>query len=154
MRSLVAALFCLPLACAAAAPSADPQTFQPRDVFDLEWADRPALSPDGRRIVYQRNHFDIMKDRRRSHLWLLDAEGGHHRPLTSGGGSDGPAVWSPQGDRIAWVSARDGSAQIWLRWMDSGQTAVLSQLAESPGDLSWSPDGRTLAFTMRVPAEI
>ena len=153
MRRLVAALFCLPLACAAAESKVDPRSLQPRDVFDLEWADHPALSPDGRRIVYQRNHFDIMKDRRRSHLWLLEAEGERHRPLTSGSGSDGPAVWSPQGDRIAWVSAREGSAQIWLRWMDSGQTAVLSQLAEGPGDLSWSPDGRTLAFTMRVPAE-
>jgi dipeptidyl aminopeptidase/acylaminoacyl peptidase len=153
MRRLVAALFCLSFTCAAAQGADDARRFQPRDVFDLEWADHPALSPDGRHIVYQRNHFDIMKDRRRSHLWLLDTDGARHRPLTSGNGSDGPAIWSPQGDRIAWVSAREGSAQIWLRWMDSGQTAVLTQLAEGPDDLSWSPDGRTLAFTMRVPAE-
>lgn len=153
MRSLAAVLFCLPLLCAAAPPAGEAQRFQPRDVFDLEWADHPELSPDGRHIVYQRNHFDIMKDRRRSHLWLLDAEGARHRPLTSGTGSDGAAVWSPQGDRIAWVSAREGSAQIWLRWMDTGQTAVLTQLTEAPGDLAWSPDGRMLAFTMRVPAQ-
>lgn len=114
----------------------DPRVLQPRDVFDLEWADNPTLSPDGARIVYQRNHFDIMKDRRRSHLWLLDVEGQRHRPLTSGNGSDGQAVWSPNGDRLAWVSAREGSAQIWVRWMDSGQTAVLTQLTEGPGGLA------------------
>ena len=37
--------------------------------------------------------------------------------------------------------------------MDSGQSAVLTQLTESPGGLAWSPDGRSLAFTMRVAAE-
>jgi len=155
---MIRTLFVFSLLSAPLLPSAselhsDPRYLQPRDVFDLEWADNPAVSPDGKRIVYQRNQFDIMKDRRRSHLWLLDADGTRHRPLTSGQDSDGEAVWSPNGDRIAWVSAREGSAQVWMRWMDSGQSAVLTQLTESPAGLAWSPDGRALAFTMRVPAE-
>jgi acylaminoacyl-peptidase len=112
IRILVAlALACaLPLAAAELHP--DPRHLQPRDVFDLEWANNPALSPDGKRIVYQRNHFDVMKDRRRSHLWLLDVDGDRHRPLTSGQGSDGAAVWSPDGGRIAW--RRSGCAG-WTR---------------------------------------
>lgn len=140
-------------AAQAAELHADPRHFQPRDVFDLEWADNPAISPDGKRIVYQRNQFDIMKDRRRSHLWLLEADGSRHRPLTSGNVGDGAAVWSPSGDRIAWVSAREGSSQIWVRWMDTGQSAVLTQLVQSPGNLAWSPDGKLIAFTMQVPAD-
>lgn len=131
----------------------DPRNLQPRDLFDLEWADAPSISPDGRRIVYQRKFFDIMKDRRRANLWLVEADSGKQRPLTSGAYSDGAAVWSPGGDRIAWVSDRDGSAQIWLRWMDSGQQAPVSRLSEAPSNLAWSPDGRWLAFTMRVAAD-
>ncbi|MBW8810772.1 MAG: PD40 domain-containing protein, partial [Lysobacter sp.] len=80
-------------------------------------------------IVYQRKFFDIMKDRRRSNLWLIDADSGKQRPLTSGAYGDGAAVWSPSGDRIAWVSDRDGSAQIWVRWMDSGQQSPISRLS-------------------------
>src|SRR5688572_18956924 len=83
---------------------ADPRNLQPKDLFDLEWADAPSISPDGRRIVYQRKFFDIMKDRRRSNLWLIEADSGKQRPLTSGAYGDGAAVWSPSGDRIAWVS--------------------------------------------------
>ena len=53
------------LAAAADAPP-DPQIFAPLDVFKLEWADHPQLSPDGKRVVYERLRFDIMKDRKRS----------------------------------------------------------------------------------------
>lgn len=146
-------MLALPFGATAAELHGDPRHLQPIDVFSLEWADNPAISPDGQRIVYQRNHYDIMKDRRRSHLWLVEADGTRHRPLTSGQGSDGAPVWSPDGDRIAWTSARDGSSQIWIRWMDTGQSAVLSQLTESPGNLAWSPDGKWLAFSMRVPVK-
>jgi dipeptidyl aminopeptidase/acylaminoacyl peptidase len=147
------AVFGLATASIAAELHTDPRFLQPRDVFDLEWADNPAVSPDGKRVVYQRNQFDVMKDRRRSHLWLLEADGTRHRPLTSGNVGDGAAVWSPDGDRLAWVSAREGASQIWVRWMDTGQSAVLTQFAASPGDLSWSPDGRQIAFIMHVPAD-
>lgn len=132
---------------------ADPRNLQPKDLFDLEWADAPSISPDGRRIVYQRKFFDIMKDRRRSNLWLIEADSGKQRPLTSGAYGDGAAVWSPSGDRIAWVSDRDGSAQIWVRWMDSGQQSPISRLSEGPSNLAWSPDGRWIAFTQHVAAD-
>jgi acylaminoacyl-peptidase len=131
----------------------DPARLRPLDIFELEWADSPAVSPDGRFVVYQRNHFDVQNDRRRSHLWMVDLERDTHRPLTTGAEGDGAPVWSPTGDRLAWVNAREGSAQIWVRWMDSGQSAQLTQLAEAPSALRWSPDGRRLAFVMRVPAE-
>jgi dipeptidyl aminopeptidase/acylaminoacyl peptidase len=153
MRLYPFALLLAPLAVSAADLHADARNLQPLDVFALEWADNPAMSPDGAQIVYQRNHYDIMKDRRRSHLWLVDADGERHRPLTTGQGSDGAPAWAPDGDRIAWTSAREGSSQIWVRWMDTGQSAVLSQLPQSPGNLAWSPDGKWLAFTMRVPAK-
>lgn len=150
---LAAALAVAALPANAADLHSDPRNLQPADLFDLEWADQPALSPDGRRIVYQRKFFDAMKDRRRSNLWLVDADSGKQRPLTSGAASDGAAVWSPSGDRIAWVSDRDGSTQVWVRWMDSGQQSPISRLTEAPSGLTWSPDGRWLAFTMHVAAD-
>lgn len=156
MLAAVLSLSALPSSAAPAAsadPHADPRNLQPRDLFDLEWADAPAISPDGRRIVYQRKFFDVMKDRRRSNLWLVDADSGKQRPLTSGAYSDGEPVWSPNGDRIAWVSERDGSPQIWVRWMDSGQQSAISRLTEAPSGLAWSPDGRSLAFSMHVAAD-
>ena len=38
-----------------------------------------------------------------------------------------------------------------MRWMDTGETAKITNLTQSPGSISWSPDGTHIAFTMFVP---
>jgi dipeptidyl aminopeptidase/acylaminoacyl peptidase len=148
-------LACTGLVIAAAALSApasqaESRIFEPMDLFALQWVDSPQISPDGKRIVYQRMGYDVMKDVRQSSLWMIDADGSHHRPLTDTGRG---AAWSPDGKRLAYVSKSDGSTQIQIHWMDTGQDASITSLTESPGNLSWSPDGRWIAFTMRVPAD-
>ena len=145
---------------AAASPPAEDDSLpilQLEDVFGLELATDPQISPDGSRVVYVRNSMDILVDRQRSRLWIVGADGSDHRALTSGesGGDERSPRWSPDGNRIAYVSSGtlpdDRSAQIHVRWMDSGQTARLTQLPRPPANLSWSPDGRLLAFSMLVP---
>jgi acylaminoacyl-peptidase len=153
MRKLVLAstAFFMVLTVFAFAESPNTHRFQLIDVFQLEYAADPQISPDGTTIVYARNFMDIMKDRRRSNLWILKADGTDHRPLTSGNQNDASPRWSPDGKRLAYVSGSDGSAQIYCRWMDTGQTAKLTQLTSPPRGLTWSPDGRNLAFSMHVP---
>ena len=126
--------------------------FEPMDVFDLEWATDPRVSPDGKTIVYVRKSNDVMKDRERSNLWQVSAEGTDHRPLYSGLSSIKSPRWSPNGKKLAFVSNDTGSQQIHVRWLDNGETALISQLQASPSNLSWSPDGKWLAFTMNVKA--
>ncbi len=130
--------------------TAQPDTFQPLDVFELEYAADPQISPDGNRIVYQRRFMDIMTDRVRSNLWIINADGTDHRPLTTGLENDSSARWSPDGSKLLYVSSADGSRQLYLRWMDTGQTARLTHLTSSPSGLAWSPDGQHIAFTMQV----
>ena len=127
--------------------------FDPMDVFELEWASDPQVSSDGETIVYVRKSNDIMKDRVRSNLWRIAKDGIDHRPLHSGFKNSYSPRWSPDNERIAFVSNNSGSVQIHMHWVDTGETAVISQLQESPSSLSWSPDGKWLAFTMRVKAE-
>ncbi len=135
----------LALAAAWAVPaSAGAQTaFQPMDVFQLEFAVDPQISPDGSQVVYVRTSMDIMKDRQRTELWIVNTDGTGHRPLSAGAGPR----WSPDGTRVAYVA--DG--QIELRWMDTGETATLTQVLEPPRNIRWSPDGRRLAFNKLVP---
>jgi dipeptidyl aminopeptidase/acylaminoacyl peptidase len=129
---------------------ADASRFQPLDVFELEWASDPRISPDGSQIVYVRNYMDVRTDRRRSDLWTVSTDGSHHRPLTHGGSARSPR-WSPDGTRILYLSAEDGSPQLWVHWMDTGRDAPITRLTESPSALAWSPDGRWIALALPVP---
>ncbi len=124
--------------------------FTPTDVFALQWANNPAVSPDGRRVAYERGFYDVMQDRRRSNLWLVELADGSQRPLTTGNTNDGQAAWSPDGKRLAYVATDGDKPQIFVRWLDTGQTARVTQLTESPSNLGFSPDGRWIAFTMHV----
>ncbi|MBK9654134.1 MAG: S9 family peptidase [Rhodanobacteraceae bacterium] len=151
VRTLATAAL-LVAALAAGAHAAAPP-FAPIDVFALQWADNPVLSPDGRKLVYERQFFDTMKDVRRSNLWLVDSATGAAQPLTTGSVSDGQAAWSPDATRIAYVSSDEGKAQIFVRWLSSGATARITQLERGPSNLAWSPDGRQLAYTAFVPSE-
>jgi len=129
-----------------------PNRLEPLDVFGVQVAAAPQISPDGKRIVYVRQSADISSDRRISNLWIINFDGSEHRPLTTGAYHEDSPRWSPDGTRLAYVSDRDGSPQLYIRWMDSGETAKLTDLENAPSGISWSPDGRQLAFTSLVSA--
>ena len=129
------------------------QYFNANDVFDLEYAADPQIAPDGQQIVYTRRSNDVMTDSTRSNLWIINADGSEHRPLVSGRDGAASARWSPDGSRIAYISGAEGSPQLYVRWMDTGQTALVTNLTRSPSGITWSPDGKTIAFTMSIKGE-
>jgi acylaminoacyl-peptidase len=151
-RTACAAALCLLTAVPAFAQSQKPP-LKPLDVFDLQWAADPQISPDGRSIAYVRMGFDIKTDRPRGVIWLLGVDGRNARPLSAAPSSASPR-WSPDGSRIAYLSrSADGSTQLFMYWTATGATAAISNLTESPSSLAWSPDGRWIAFIMPVPAQ-
>lgn len=70
-------------------------------------ARRPALSPDGRTIIFEAG----VPGRR--HLWRISAAGGEPEVLTFGDYDHHNAAWHPDGERVAFVSNRNGRAGIW-----------------------------------------
>ncbi len=136
-----------------AAPPAGPQRhFTGADLFGLEWASDPQMSPDGRTVAYVRRSNDVMADRARSAIWLIDVASGTQTPLVAGAGSP---RWSPDGKRLAYVAAPDGGGapQLFVRWIGPGTSTRVTGLPDSPGAIAWSPDGSRIAYLVRVPDE-
>jgi len=116
--------------------------------MEMETAGSPDISPDGKQIIFTRGWVDKMNDRQASNLWIADSKGERIRELTHGNWRDSSPVWSPDGEKIAFISDRDGTSQIHVKWLDTKEVAQLTHLERSPGSLRWSPDGKMLAFTM------
>ncbi len=122
-----------------------------QDIFDIEYAAAPQVSPDGEHVIYERRAMDIMKDGTRINLWQMDVDGKNHRPLFSGKASYRMARFSPDGSRLAYLSSFEGDNQLYVRWLKTGEVARVTNLENSPSDISWSPNGQTIAFSMFKP---
>ena len=117
----------------------------------LDWEDvqAPALSPDGRQVIYGRRWVDKMSDSWKTSLWIMNVDGSRARFLVNGSNPR----WSPDGTRIAYTAPGEPTGtQVFVRWMDAeGAVTQLTRLTESPSGIEWSPDGKWISFSMFVP---
>jgi eukaryotic-like serine/threonine-protein kinase len=106
----------------------------------------PRLSPDGTRVVLQ--HVDGLRGT--ADLWVKDLTRGTETRVTSPPNHGALPVWSPDGERLAFLWGRVASAGIGIGSSD-GTSAIVSRACPErcePSD--WSPDGRTLILTVRT----
>jgi len=66
--------------------------------------------------------------------------------LTHDAGDDWYPVWSPEGQRIAFLSERDGNWDIYVMDADGSNPTNLTHDAGFDGYPAWSPDGQRIAF--------
>ncbi len=80
-------------------------------------------------------------------IFSMRRNGTHWKRLTFGRGVNRVPAWSPDGSKIAFVSNRTGSNQVYVMDADgSGTTQLTFTIRGSNLNPSWSPDGRWIAF--------
>ena len=126
------------------------KTFDPIDIFEIEYASDPQISPSGDKVLYLRNFKDIMTDRNLSNIWMVNFDGSASRPITTGNKNDFSPRWSNSGDRFIYKSNVDGSTQLYLYDINTSSTQKLTNMQSSIGNVIWSDDDRYLLFTSFV----
>ena len=146
-KTILAAFFVIFLTSAQGQIS---KTFDPIDIFEIEYASDPQISPSGDRVLYLRNFKDIMTDRNLSNIWLVNFDGSASRPITTGNKNDFSPRWSNSGDRFIYKSNVDGSTQLYMYDINTSSTQKLTNMQSSIGNVIWSDDDRYLLFTSFV----
>ena len=121
----------------------------PDDLYALESAGDPRLSPDGRMVAYVVQRVDREANAYRSAIYVVPSDGSSPpRMLSSGEKEDASPCWSPDGRSLAFVSNREGEKkQLYVVPLDGGDPRRLTDLAEDVREIVWSPLGDRLAFS-------
>ena len=147
------------LAMSAGALAAPPRAPSIDQSLEMQSVSAPALSPDGRRIVYQQTRTNWETNAIETDLWLADrATGARHR-LTFAAKSSTDAAWSPDGNWIAFLSDRpgilakspEGKRQLYVMAADGGEAQQLTRLEKGVERFDWAPDSRRLALASAEP---
>lgn len=121
-----------------------------RVIASLQDAFFPAISPDGKRLVYTETYTD-------TNVWLFAGPGFQRNPspgavarsrslINSSRGDHSPA-FSPDGQRVVFVSERTGDPEIYVCNRDGSQVHQITEMkAASTGTPRWSPDGHWIVF--------
>ena len=102
----------------------------------------PRLSPDGDRLAVQTDGDSAV-------IWTYDLSGANAIQRLTVDGNNYRPLWSPDGERIAFASDRNGP--ISLYWQNADGSGVAEQLTAADEGTAhwpeaWSPDGQTLVY--------
>ena len=85
---------------------------------------------------------------RRYALQVSDADGANPRTVLQSKQPILSPSWSPEGERLSYVSFENGRAEIFTQAMRSGKRTSVASFKGINSAPSWSPDGKKLAMTL------
>lgn len=149
--TVVALSLLLVLAVHPLAAAAEKRPFTVDDINAVREVDDPQISPDGEWVAYTVQTSDLADDELVTHVWMTSWDGKRSLQLTSSDQSESTPRWSPDGQYLAFLSARgdeDEPAQLWLLDRTGGEAQAITHLKGDVLDYAWSPDGKRVALVV------
>ena len=139
-----------------------PFTFE--DMMALKRVGEPVVSPDGKWVAFSAVEVNLEQNKKTPHLWVVPlnppfagAKDGapEAKQISSDAAGEDRPRWSPDGKRLAFISAKDGGAQVWVADFDPAAVALgtpqkITSISTEAGGELWSPDGKYILFTSDV----
>ncbi|MGE3273666.1 MAG: prolyl oligopeptidase family serine peptidase [Vicinamibacterales bacterium] len=127
-----------------------PGVLTPEQTLAVRVPSDPQVSPQGDRVA-----FVVAEppdgDEQARQIWMAVVDGRRARQMTFADGGSYMPRWAPDGRTLAFLSDRDGPAQIYLLPMAGGDALPLTDLSSGIRSFAWAPDGRRIAFIAPEP---
>jgi dipeptidyl aminopeptidase/acylaminoacyl peptidase len=141
------------------------------DIYAEVRLSSPRISPDGKHVLLGVAHSNAAENRTDESIVIVDVKTGEQRDLVGAGTSettDAPngdlgetdtkgsgATWSPNGERVAWLTVKHGRAlpqiTMWSVHSPQQKPVVVPIGIAGASTFVWSPDGKWFAFLAPAP---
>ncbi len=125
------------------------RTYEPEDYYRVERVASPALSPDGRHLLYSVETVRREENDRITHIWWTDLETGRHQRLSTRGVNSTSPGWTPDGRRIHFNTSRGGEGGThFINFTEPGGEAY--RIPGLTGNFTFHPSGAWALVTRPV----
>ena len=142
----------LPMAASAADPMSARKPLVVRDMVTLDRVSEPALSRDGRMVVFSVAVTDYAANKRTTSLWIDDLKARDATPkrLLAEGMAGNSGAFTADGQSVYFIASKSGSDQVWRVPVAGGAAAQVTNYPLDVGSFKLSPDGKLLAMSFDV----
>ncbi len=123
----------------------------PETLWAMGRVSASAPSPDGKHVVYQVGYYSVKENKSHHVLYIINKEGGAATLLTKGDGNETDPAWIDGGKRIAFLSAKSGSMQVWSMCPDGTDRQQMTHDKSDIEGFKFSPDGKKVILIKSLP---
>lgn len=129
---------------------AQKKPFMIEDLYKIKSISAPAISPDGKRILFTVTESILKEGKTNSEIYLMNIDGSNQRKLTSNPAADYSPQWMPDGKSLLFLSTRKNGAQAWKLSLEGGEPEQITDISTGVGNMVIAPDGKGFIFSSEV----
>jgi dipeptidyl aminopeptidase/acylaminoacyl peptidase len=123
------------------------------DLRKFKFVSDPQVSPDGKMVAFVLSEISYERDAYERHIWLAETLTGKHEQFTFGTGSDTNPKWSPDSERLLFLSngRQPGKkTQLFVINTTGGEANLVAETELGVAAPIWAPDSQRILFTSKV----
>lgn len=122
---------------------------RPSSLNQYYWSCDAAIHPNGQKLAYVLKNINSEQDYYITHIRTVDIDGSQDDRLTTGINDSHP-LWSPNGEKLAFLRLTEGVNQIWLIDEEKKVEQQMTFTKRSISEFQWLSDGTGFVYITKT----